>query len=197
MSDHAPAVEKVAGNGHGQRRAFFGIGGGAKLVEQHQRARVGEAREPIEVGDVRGEGGERGLDRLRVADVGQKRREDRKAGRCRRERAMPACAIIASSAVVFSVTVLPPVLGPLMMSWRCIGGEFQRERNNLWPPVARRCFSSSGWRAASRLQPIRRNGGRNAVVVAGKARAGQQAVDQREHARAFDERRARSRPPGA
>ena len=31
---------------------------------------------------------------------------------------MPACAIMASSAVVLRVTVLPPVLGPLMMSWR-------------------------------------------------------------------------------
>ncbi len=31
----------------------------------------------------------------------------------------PACAIMASRATVLSVTVLPPVLGPLMMSWRC------------------------------------------------------------------------------
>ena len=74
--------QEVAGDGHGQRRAFFGIGGGAQFVEQHQRARIGQPREPVEIGDVRGEGGERGLDRLRVADVGQKRGEDRKAG-CR------------------------------------------------------------------------------------------------------------------
>jgi hypothetical protein len=80
MSDHAPAARKVAGDGDGQRGAFFGIGGGAELVEQHQRARVGEAREAVEVGDVRGEGGERGLDGLRVADVGQERGEDGKAG---------------------------------------------------------------------------------------------------------------------
>ena len=43
----------------------------------------------------------------------------------------PACAIMASSAVVFSVTVLPPVLGPLMMSCRCVGREFQSQRNNV------------------------------------------------------------------
>ena len=30
----------------------------------------------------------------------------------------PDWAIMASSAVVLRVTVLPPVLGPLMMSWR-------------------------------------------------------------------------------
>ena len=31
---------------------------------------------------------------------------------------IPACAIIASSAVVFSATVLPPVFGPLIISCR-------------------------------------------------------------------------------
>ena len=31
--------EEVAGDGDGERGAFFGIGGGAKLVEQNQRAR--------------------------------------------------------------------------------------------------------------------------------------------------------------
>ena len=79
--------QKVAGNGHGQRGAFFGIGGGAELVEQHQRARAGEAREPVEVGDVRGEGGELRLNGLRVADVGQKRGEDRESWLPWRERA--------------------------------------------------------------------------------------------------------------
>ena len=82
MSDHAPAVEKVAGNGDGQRRAFFRIGGGAEFVEQHERARIGEAGEAVEVGDVRGKGGERRLNGLRVADVGKERGEDRKAGGC-------------------------------------------------------------------------------------------------------------------
>ena len=32
---------------------------------------------------------------------------------------MPDCAISASRPMVFSATVFPPVLGPLMTSWRC------------------------------------------------------------------------------
>jgi hypothetical protein len=72
--------QKMAGDGDGERRAFFGIGGGAKLVKQDQRLIVSEARETVEVGDVRGKGGEFRLDRLRIADVGQKRCEDGEAG---------------------------------------------------------------------------------------------------------------------
>ena len=41
---------------------------------------VSEAREAVEIGDVRGKGGEFRLDGLRIADVGQKRSKDRKAG---------------------------------------------------------------------------------------------------------------------
>jgi hypothetical protein len=36
----------------------------------------------------------------------------------------PDCAISASRPTVFRVTVLPPVLGPVMMSWRRGGFEF-------------------------------------------------------------------------
>ena len=36
------ALEKMRGDGDGQGGAFFGVGGGAKLVEQHQGVVVGE-----------------------------------------------------------------------------------------------------------------------------------------------------------
>jgi hypothetical protein len=95
----------------------------------------------------------------------------------------PAWAIMASSAVVLSVTVLPPVLGPLMMSWRAVGGELQSERDDAAAGCAQTLFEqrmAGGFEA----QPIGRDGRGNAVVVAGEAGAGLQAVDQREHARA-------------
>ena len=72
----------MAGDGYGQGGAFFGIGGGTEFVEEHQGARIGETGEPVEVGDVRGKGGEFRLDGLRVADVGKERSENRKAGGC-------------------------------------------------------------------------------------------------------------------
>ena len=56
---------------------------------------------------------------------------------------IPACAIIASSAVVFSVTVLPPVFGPLIISCRA-SAVSSSVSGTTWPPVARKCFSSSG-----------------------------------------------------
>ena len=73
------ALKKVVRHGHGQRRALFGIGRGAQLIEQHQRTRIGQPREPVEVGDVRGKSRKRRLDRLRIANIGQERREDGKA----------------------------------------------------------------------------------------------------------------------
>ena len=54
---------------------------------------------------------------------------------------------IANNAVVLSATVLPPVFGPLTISWR-VSDVSSSVSGTMWPPVARRCFSSSGWRAA-------------------------------------------------
>ena len=102
---------------------------------------------------------------------------------------------MASSAVVLSVTVLPPVLGPLMMSWRVSARQFQRERDNSSAGCAQALFKQR-MTGGFKVQQIGRKRRGHAVVVAGKAGAGLQAVDQRQHARAFDQRRARSRPPG-
>ena len=88
--------------------------------------------------------------------------------------------------MVFSATVLPPVFGPLMMSCRS-SAVSSSSSGTIWPPVARSRFSSSGWRAAFEAQQLRSKARRNAVEVARKARPRQQAVDQRQHARAFNQ----------
>ena len=99
----------------------------------------------------------------------------------------PACAIMASSAVVFSVTVLPPVLGPLMMSWRSSAVSSSVSGHDVGRPSRAGAFPAAD---GARLQVCNRSaskGRRHAVVVARKARPRQQAVDQRQHARAFDQ----------
>ena len=98
----------------------------------------------------------------------------------------PAWAIMASSAVVLSVTVLPPVLGPLMMSWRSAAVSSSVSGTTVAAGRAQMPFEqrmAGGFQA----QQIGRNGRGHAVVVAGKAGAGLQAIDQRQHARAFDQ----------
>ena len=67
----------------------------------------------------------------------------------------PACAISASSPAVFSATVLPPVLGPVMSSTRAGGASTMSTGTGV---VARRsaassrrsttAWMSSGWRAS-------------------------------------------------
>ena len=79
------AAEEV-GDGDGQRRAFFGIGGRAQLVEQHQRMRGGVVRDEIDVGDVRGKRRQVLLDGLVVADVGEDGVEDGQLGAVGRNR---------------------------------------------------------------------------------------------------------------
>ena len=107
----------------------------------------------------------------------------------------PAWAIMASSAVVLRVTVLPPVLGPLMMSWRESAVSSRVSGTMLTAGGAEVSFEqrmAGGFEA----QQIGRDGGGDAVVVAGEAGAGLQGVDESEDAGAFDESRERSRRPG-
>ncbi len=77
---HAADAAEVSGDGDGECGAFFGIGGGAEFVEQDERVRGRGARDEIDVGDVRGEGGKILLDRLVVADVGEDGVEDGEFG---------------------------------------------------------------------------------------------------------------------
>jgi hypothetical protein len=78
--DAGPGVqrEEVLRHRDSQRRAFLGVGRGAELVEQHQRRRPRMARDVIDVDDMRGEAGQVALDRLRIADIGIDRGEERK-----------------------------------------------------------------------------------------------------------------------
>ena len=80
------------------------------------------------------------------------------AGRC-----SPACAIAANSPAVFSATVLPPVLGPAMISTR-VGGVISTSTatgsvcvrvagaSSSASSRARTADISSGWRAAAQLE---------------------------------------------
>ena len=83
------AVQEISGDGHRQGCAFFGVGGRTQLIEQHQGRLIRQLRDAFQIGDVGGEGREVLLDRLRVADVGQKsmkERNDRLRGRHRDSR---------------------------------------------------------------------------------------------------------------
>src|ERR1019366_9676972 len=64
-------------DGAAERRALDGIGAGAEFVDQHQRLRRGVAHDLREVAEVRAERGERRLDALLVADVGEEAVEER------------------------------------------------------------------------------------------------------------------------
>ena len=77
--DAAPGVEaeEVRRDGYREGCAFFGIGGGAQLIQQDERVGCGFAGDAVEVDDVGGEAGEVALDGLRVADVGVDAGEER------------------------------------------------------------------------------------------------------------------------
>jgi len=80
--DSGPGVEReeVGGDGYGEGCALFGVGGGAELVEQDERAGGGFAGDAVEIDDVGGEAGEVALDGLGVADVGVDAGEEREVG---------------------------------------------------------------------------------------------------------------------
>ena len=77
--EHTHALE-VAQHGAGQGGSLLGVGAGAQLVHQHQRATRGPAHNVDKVGDVGTERREGLLDALLVADVGIDAVEPRKAG---------------------------------------------------------------------------------------------------------------------
>ena len=97
----------------------------------------------------------------------------------------PACAISASRPVVLSATVLPPVLGPLMMSWRASGSSARvsgtgvaRSAPAFEQRMARsREARSSGWRAALQDASPDEKCGPDAVEVVGEAGAGEVRFD--------------------
>ena len=83
---------------------------------------------------------------------------------------------------------MPPVLGPLMMSWRASVVSCEGERDDL---AAHDCAEVAlEQRVAGGVQAelVGRDGGGDAVVVAGEAGAGEERVDEGENAGAFYER---------
>ncbi len=177
--------EEVAGDGDGERRAFFGIGGGAKLVEQDERSCRPARRERRSRFVMCAEKVESAASMDCASPMSA--RNAVKTGKLAAVAGTgkPACAIMASRAVVLRVTVLPPVLGPLMMSWRSAAVS-SRVSGTTWPPVARRRLFEQGMAGGFEAQKIRRDGWSHAVVIAGKAGAGLETINQREDARAFD-----------
>jgi hypothetical protein len=76
--------EEVGRDRDGKGAAFVGVGGGAELVEEDERSGVGEAREPVEIDDVRRKGRKRLLNGLGVADVSEECGEDGEGRGCGR-----------------------------------------------------------------------------------------------------------------
>ena len=77
---NAPAFRNASSRAHAQRAAFFGIGGAAQFVDQHQRIRRGAFQHGFHRKDVRGKRAEAFLNRLVIADVGQHLVEQRELG---------------------------------------------------------------------------------------------------------------------
>ena len=172
MQHQARVVQEVGRDGDGEGGALFGVSGGAKFVEEDEGRGVGEAGDAVEVDDVGGEAGEIALDGLGVADVGVDGVEERQGcGLC--GTGMPAWAISASRPVVLRETVLPPVLGPEMMSWRASrwedDGEGDRRGWELRRIRGRRCMRSSrsgvaGSGEGDLWDPSRSSGGRGSSL---------------------------------
>ena len=86
----APRCGQLLEHRLGERRAVVGIGAGAELVQDHQRALVHVLEHVPELLDERREGREVLRHALVVADDGEDLREDGQAGAItRRERADP------------------------------------------------------------------------------------------------------------
>ncbi len=188
--------EEIAGDGDGERGAFFRIGGRAEFIEQDE----GAARRQVARGGSRLTMCAENVESSASMDWASpmSARNAVKIGKLAAAAGTgrPACAIMASSAVVLRVTVLPPVLGPLMMSWRASAVSSSVSGTTV-PPTARRCLLEQRVAGAFEVQPFGSKGRLDAVVVPGEAGAGQQAIDQSENAGAFDEGFGSSRRPGA
>ena len=74
---HGAALAEVFENGHGQRRAFVGLGAGANFIQQHQIVWPHHFRHGLDVRHVGGKGAEVRLNGLLVADVRQHAPEQR------------------------------------------------------------------------------------------------------------------------
>ncbi len=182
----AGSAEEIR-NCNGQRCALLGIGGRAQFVEQYQRAGVGESRQTVKICNVRRECRERSFDGLRIADIGEKRGENRKAGprgwhgnsslrhhgqqrRGLERHRFAACIGAADDELAFCA------------------GQFQNQGDDRTSGSAQAFFEK---RVATtfNLQQLLSKTRRNAIEGVGEASARQQAVDKSEYACAFDKAR--------
>ena len=115
--DERAGPDEVVEERLGERRALGRVGAGAELVEQDERARPRRLDDPDDRAQMARERREALGDRLLVADVGEDVAEDRQpASRPRPGRGARPGASGASRPSVRSVTVLPPVFGPVTTS---------------------------------------------------------------------------------
>ncbi len=111
------------------------------------------AGDEIDVGDVGGEGGEILFDGLVVADVGEDGVEDWELGAVGGDGEAGLGHQRQAGPAVFRVTVLPPVLGPVMISWRLAPSSSTLMGTTDWP-LGFRLRSRSGWRALWRSRRL-------------------------------------------
>ena len=185
MSDHAPAVKKWLAMATASAEPSSGSVEEPSSSSSTRELRIGEAREAVEVGDVRGKGGEFRLNGLRVADVGQKRGEDRKAGG-RGGNRQAGLRHHGQQGRGLERDGFAAGVGAADDELALCGGEFESERDDAAAGCAKMPFEqrmAGGFEA----QKIGRDSRGHAVVVAGKAGAGLEAIDQRQDARAFDQ----------
>ena len=147
---------------------------------------VGETREAIEIENVRGKGGEFGLDGLRVADIGEKCSEDGKARRscgygesCLGHHG-EQCRGLEGDGFATCVGAADDELAR-------VGGEFKRERNNATINGAQ-VLLEQRMAGGVKAKQIGRDGRGHAIVVAGEAGAGEKRIDEGEHTGTLDQR---------
>ena len=170
---------------HCESRAFFGIGGGTKLVEQYERASIGEARETVKIGDVRGEGGKCRLDRLGIANVGQECGEYGKAG-ARGGHGNSSLRHHGEQRGGLQSHRFAASIGPADDELTLVRRQLQNERNSLSSARPQALFEQRVARALEE-QPLGIECGRNTIEFASKAGARQKAIDQSQHTRALDQ----------
>src|SRR5579862_648130 len=185
-------VEEEHGDSDRQGRSFFRIGGRTEFIEQDERAVVGEAREAVEVENVRRERGKLRLDRLRIPDVGEKCREHGEAGRGSGHR-KTGLRHHGQQRRSFERNGFAAGVRSADDELARLGSELEREWDNAAHRSAARSFHRAQVFLEQRMarvldtQTIGSKGRPHAVVVARKAGASQQAIHEREHAGALDQ----------
>ena len=97
-----------------QCSAFLRISSSAKFIQQHQAVGVGFFQDVDDIGNMPGKGGQGLFDGLFVTDIGKDLFEYADLGTEICRMCKPDLAMRANKPTVFSVTVLPPVSGPVM-----------------------------------------------------------------------------------